>query len=98
LLSPSQFPWYLIWLQPLLCVRPERGWLLATALVPLYYVSFYFYATDRAWMFREIIVWAIWLPIWATLIKDALDRRSNERGIAAAAAFKTLVLSRFRRP
>jgi alpha-1,6-mannosyltransferase len=98
LLSPSQFPWYLIWLQPLLCVRPERGWLLATALVPLYYVSFYFNATDRAWMFREIIVWAIWLPIWATLIKDALDRRSNERGIAAAAAFKTLVLSRFRRP
>jgi alpha-1,6-mannosyltransferase len=84
LLSPSQFPWYLIWLQPLLCVRPERGWLLATALVPLYYASFYFYATDRAWIFREIIVWAIWLPIWATLIKDALDRR----GISAAAEFR----------
>lgn len=75
LLSPSQFPWYLIWLQPLLCVRPERGWLLATALVPLYYVSFYFYATDRAWIFRDVVVWAIWLPIWAVLINDAQRRR-----------------------
>jgi alpha-1,6-mannosyltransferase len=84
LLSPSQFPWYLIWLQPLLCLRPERGWLLATALVPLYYVSFYFYATDRAWIFRDIVVWVIWLPIWAILIKDALDRR----GITSAAEFR----------
>jgi alpha-1,6-mannosyltransferase len=96
LLSPSQFPWYLIWLQPLLCVRPERGWLLATALVPLYYVSFYFYATDRAWIFREIVVWAIWLPIWATLIKDALGRRVNERGIDAATM--TRAFRRFRQP
>jgi alpha-1,6-mannosyltransferase len=77
LLSPSQFPWYLIWLQPLLCVRPERGWLLATALVPLYYVSFYFYATDRAWVFRDIVVWVIWLPIWAVLIRDAQRRRGR---------------------
>jgi alpha-1,6-mannosyltransferase len=75
LLSPSQFPWYLIWLQPLLCLRPERGWLLATVLVPLYYVSFYFYATDQAWIFRDGVVWLIWLPIWAVLIRDALGRR-----------------------
>ena len=86
LLSPSQFPWYLIWLQPLLCVRPERGWLLATALMPLYYVSFHFYATDRAWVFREVIVWAIWLPIWSVLIHDAFRRR----GITTAADLRTL--------
>jgi alpha-1,6-mannosyltransferase len=87
LLSPSQFPWYLIWLQPLLCARPERGWLLATALAPLYYVSFYFYATDRAWIFRDIVVWVIWLPIWAVLAKDALDRR----GIKSAAELREAV-------
>jgi alpha-1,6-mannosyltransferase len=86
LLSPSQFPWYLIWLQPLLCTRPERGWLLATALVPLYYVSFHFYATDRAWIFRDVIVWVIWLPIWTMLIKDALGRR----GIGLAAELRKL--------
>jgi alpha-1,6-mannosyltransferase len=90
LLSPSQFPWYLIWLQPLLCVRPERGWLLATALVPLYYVSFHFYATDRAWIFREVIVWAIWLPIWAVLINDAQRRR----GIKTGEALRILALRR----
>lgn len=81
LLSPSQFPWYLIWLQPLLCLRTERGWLLATALMPLYYVSFYFYATDRAWIFRDIVVWLIWLPIWAVLIRDALDRRGRDLAV-----------------
>jgi alpha-1,6-mannosyltransferase len=90
LLSPSQFPWYLMWLQPLLCLRPERGWLLASALVPLYYVSFYFYATDRAWIFRDVIVWVIWLPIWAVLINDALGRRSNHKGISAAAELRRL--------
>jgi alpha-1,6-mannosyltransferase len=94
LLSPSQFPWYLIWLQPLLCLRPERGWLLATALVPLYYVSFYFYATDRAWVFREVVVWVIWLPIWVVLVKDALGRR----GISTATELQTLINNRFRRP
>jgi alpha-1,6-mannosyltransferase len=90
LLSPSQFPWYLIWLQPLLCLRPERGWLLATALLSLYYVSFYYYATDRAWVFREVVVWLIWLPIWAILIKDNLDRR----GIDAAAEVRKFRLRR----
>jgi alpha-1,6-mannosyltransferase len=96
LLSPSQFPWYLIWLQPLLCVRPVRGWLLATVLLPLYYVSFYFYATDRAWIFREVVVWAIWVPIWALLIWDCLltDRQrqaQRHRAFTAVAALRTFV-------
>jgi alpha-1,6-mannosyltransferase len=96
LLSPSQFPWYLIWLQPLLCVRPVRGWLLATVLLPLYYVSFYFNATDRAWIFREVVVWAIWVPIWALLIWDCLltDRQrqaQRHRAFTAVAALRAFV-------
>jgi alpha-1,6-mannosyltransferase len=86
LLSPSQFPWYLVWLQPLLCLRPVRGWLLATVLLPLYYVSFYCYALDRAWIFREIVVWLIWLPIWAVLIWDHVLTAAQRRRCLAAGA------------
>jgi hypothetical protein len=53
-------------------------------------VSFYYYATDRAWVFREVVVWLIWLPIWAILIKDNLDRR----GIDAAAEVRKFRLRR----
>jgi alpha-1,6-mannosyltransferase len=84
LLSPSQFPWYLMWLQPLLCLTPMRGWLLATVLLPVYYVSFSFYAADRAWLFRDGIVWIIWLPIWGVLLYDAWHRRRLGGGGANA--------------
>ncbi len=71
LLSPAQFPWYLIWLQPLLSLHPIRGWLIATPLVAIYYASFYFHGQGTYWIFRDIVVWAIWLPIWALLANDA---------------------------
>lgn len=76
LLSPAQFPWYLIWLQPLLSLHPIRGWLIATPLVAIYYASFYFHGQGTYWIFRDIVVWAIWLPIWALLANDAWRKTS----------------------
>lgn len=70
LLSPAQFPWYIVWVQPFLVLVPVKGLLLASALMPLYYVSFYFSAIEQYWVFRDVIVWAIWLPVWLLIARQ----------------------------
>ena len=82
LLSPAQFPWYLIWVQPLLAVRPINGLLAATMLMPIYYASFHFHASDSYWIFRDFIVWAIWIPIWLLLAMQARMEFRGEQAIA----------------
>lgn len=86
LLSPAQFPWYAIWMIPYLCVRPRLGLLLAGALVPIYYAAFYFIARDTHAVFRESVVWLIWIPVWITLAAEALYswRRARSPGAAHA--------------
>lgn len=75
LLSPAQFPWYLTWVMPFLVLRPVRGLIAATVLMPLYYVSFYASAINQSWIFREWIVWVIWLPVWALLVHEVRASR-----------------------
>ncbi len=75
LLSPAQFPWYLLWVQPLLAFRPIHGLWAATALMPIYYASFYFHARDTYWVFRDYIVWVIWIPILGLLAVEAWRAR-----------------------
>ena len=40
LISPTKFPWYFIWLLPLLAVRPRWSLLALTALLPLYHLQY----------------------------------------------------------
>jgi len=42
LLSPTQFPWYFVWVLPFVAIRPTWSMLLLSALLPLYYLRFYF--------------------------------------------------------
>lgn len=79
LLSPTQFPWYYVWVAPLLCLFPSRGLILATALLPLYYL--YFHLAPRGLAHVQIygVVWLIWLPVWGLLLHDLL-RRSSPAG------------------
>ena len=70
LLSPVQFPWYFLWVLPLLALRPVPGLLLATVTLPLYYAAFYFLARDTYAVFTGVIVWFIWVPVWAMLLFD----------------------------
>lgn len=80
LLSPAQFPWYAVWYLTLTVFRPGLALLLPTALLPLYYTSFHYLATDAYDVFRDRIVWAIWVPIWAALALALWQhrRRSGE--------------------
>lgn len=81
LLSPVQFPWYAIWMLPFLCFRPWAGLLLATALVPIYYASFHFDARNTYEIFRNQVVWLIWLPVWALVAYEALHLRRRDRPV-----------------
>ncbi len=76
LLSPSQFPWYFVWIAPFLCIFPVRALLLAGALLPLHYLYFHFAARDMEDTYRHGVVWLIWLPVWALLLADWLRDRS----------------------
>lgn len=79
LLSPAQFPWYYIWLVPLLSLRPRRSLLLLTALLPLYYLRFYCDARGSADLFDYGIVWLEYVPVWILLIRDWKVSRSRIR-------------------
>jgi alpha-1,6-mannosyltransferase len=71
LLSPAQFPWYVLWVLPFAVLQPRAiGWHVAAALMPLYYLAF---ATVPDGSSRDHLnsVWLIWLPTWLALSWDA---------------------------
>ena len=71
LLSPSQFPWYALWVLPFAVFTPWSGLLVMTALMPIYYASFHFLARDTYAVYRDGVVFMIWLPVWALLAYEA---------------------------
>jgi len=68
LLSPTQFPWYYVWLVPLLAIRPRACLLLYTALLPLYYLRFYFDNLGHVDVFDYGVVWVEHAPVCCLLI------------------------------
>jgi hypothetical protein len=77
LLSPAQFPGYAVWFAPFLAFRPWTGFLILTATAPLYYMSFYLSAAGEPELFRRIVVWLIWAPVWAALVIDFVQHRTR---------------------
>jgi hypothetical protein len=74
LLSPAQFPWYMIWMVPFLAFQPRWGLLAITITVPLYYVSFHFLSHGAYETFSVWVVWGIWAPVWILLGAEALKK------------------------
>lgn len=72
LLSPAQLPWYTVWMAPFLVFHTHRAFLLLTALIPLYYLRFYFAAHESGEIFNSYAVWFIWGPVWAVALSDLL--------------------------
>lgn len=70
LLSPAQYPWYLAWVMPFMVLRPVKGLLAATALMPVYYASFHFRALGLERVYDTWVVWLIWVPVWALLFLE----------------------------
>ena len=72
LLSPTQFPWYYLWVLPFLVIKPRFSLLLLGALLPLYYLRFYYAARDNVGVFDYYIVWLEYIPVWCMLIYEWL--------------------------
>ena len=85
LLSPTQFPWYYVWLAPFLALCPIFALLALTAALPLYYLRFYFDARDQVALFDQGIVWLEYAPIMALLIAEWFTMRRRSRpGVAVS--------------
>jgi alpha-1,6-mannosyltransferase len=69
-LSPVQFPWYYAWLLPFLVLQPRGSLLLLTALLPLYYLRYFFLARGQVHIFDYGIVWVEYLPVWVLLLRE----------------------------
>lgn len=78
LLSPTQFPWYYLWVLPLLPLRPMWSLLALTATLPLYYLRFPLEALGHAHWFDYGIIWIEFVPIWLLLAWE-LWRSSRRR-------------------
>ena len=76
LLSPTQFPWYFLWVAPLLPLFPVRGLLLAVVTLPLYYAYFHLEPRGAGSAQTYYVVWLVWLPVWALLAFDLFRHRT----------------------
>jgi hypothetical protein len=77
LVSPTQFPWYYIWLLPFLTIHPRFSMLLLTALLPVYYLRYYFDARNQTAVFDDWVVWIEYIPVWILLLKEWVQERKN---------------------
>ena len=68
LLSPTGYPWYVIWFMPLLCIKPNKALLLLTALLPLYDLRYPLEANDLLPIFENVIVTIEFLPVLVLLV------------------------------
>ena len=84
LLSPTQYPWYYLWLLPFLVLVPRLSLLSLTALLPLYYLRFHFEATGQPSRFDNGVVWIEFAPVWLLLAAEAIaaQRMSSNPPVA----------------
>ncbi len=77
LLSPTQFPWYSLWILPFLAICPRVSFLLLTPLLSLYYLRFYFNARGMVHIYDNGIVWLEFAPVWGLLIWEWCKEQRN---------------------
>ncbi|MFC1579606.1 glycosyltransferase 87 family protein [Thermodesulfobacteriota bacterium] len=79
LLSPTQFPWYSLWMLPFLSILPRLSLLLLTPLLSLYYIRYYFQAKGMVHIHDHGIVWLEFVPVWCLLMWEWIKQRPREK-------------------
>lgn len=62
MLSPAQFPWYYLWMLPVLAIAPRASLLSLTLTLPFYYLKFHYAARGNPDFFHEVVVWFEFAP------------------------------------
>ncbi len=83
LLSPTQYPWYWLWLLPMLVVRPSPGLLVLTATLPLYYLRFPLRELGYTQLFDHGVVWLQFGPALALLAWEVTNHAKQQPPSAA---------------
>ncbi len=81
--SPAVYPWYTLWLLPLLVLRPEPSLLMLSATIPIYYTYFYFAARETTEVFHTYVMWLIWLPVFALFVWRRGESRLSKIALGA---------------
>jgi alpha-1,6-mannosyltransferase len=68
MLSPTQFPWYYLWVIPFMAVKPRLSLVLLSVLLPIYYLRFYYDAIDMKDYFDFGLVWLEYVPVLILLV------------------------------
>lgn len=50
-LQPTVNPWYFVWIAPLACFTKNRGWVLVSGALLIYYLRFWFKSLSETWHF-----------------------------------------------
>ena len=70
LVAPAQYPWYALWLAPLLVFWPSRALLLMMATLPVYYATFHFAARETLEMAGPWLAALVWIPVYLALARE----------------------------
>jgi alpha-1,6-mannosyltransferase len=72
ILSPTVHPWYVTWIIPFLCLKPERAWLLLSGLVGLAYLVLpgWLHPAGGLWLESDLVRACQWVPFAALLCWD----------------------------
>jgi len=65
LLTPTLYPWYVLWIVPLLCVFPHPGWLAFSMTVSLSYLVWPIYRATGEWTLNSAILFFEYAPLYA---------------------------------
>jgi hypothetical protein len=74
ILSPTQFPWYYLWLLPFLAMHPHPALILYTALLPIYYLRPLMVHSGHGDTFDQVVVWVQHGPVIIWLARDWILR------------------------
>jgi len=75
LLTPTLHPWYLIWIIPFLIFVPNWSWLIFTFLIQASYFVLKDFALSSVWNESVWILLFQYIPFYALLIWEYMDRR-----------------------
>ena len=78
LLSPTQYPWYFLWMLPFLAILPRISLLILTPLLSLYYLRFYLGPRGMIAIHDNGIVWVEFVPVWCLLVWEWYRRRQSK--------------------
>lgn len=81
-LSPTMYPWYLLWVAPFFALFRSRAWIGFSALVMLSYSVWKFYGDTGAWMLPNWLLVLEYAPFYLLLLIGLA--RTNRRAWATA--------------